>query len=343
LPSALFWYGAGGGTAHYRAFNPGRALSRLGWDVEFAGKGIYVSDSGRVKGDPDVLVCVRAMGENVPPMLRRIRDRGDTTIVYDVDDWFLGVPDYNPASKMPAADVASMHDAMRLAHLVTCSTPELAEGYASLNRTVVLANYLDPDLWDWDDNRKYVVDHDKVHVGWMGFFNWRAKDLELLKPWVQPFLADHPEVRFAAIGCPELLGYLGVGGVTTPSGNGLDPLNPHGRPYEHLPAMLGALDIGLVPLAYNRFNQSKSWCKGLEYNAMGIPVVASASREYRSFVRPGVNGLLVRHNNWTQQVSAVLDDLDNYRDGARKVAAEYMIDDHIHRWVEAYESCTRRS
>jgi glycosyltransferase involved in cell wall biosynthesis len=107
--------------------------------------------------------------------------------------------------------------------------------------------------------------------------------------------------------------------------------------------MLGALDIGLVPLAYNRFNQSKSWCKGLEYNAMGIPVVASASREYRSFVRPGVNGLLVRHNNWTQQVSAVLDDLDNYRDGARKVAAEYMIDDHVHRWVEAYESCTRRS
>lgn len=341
MPSVLFWYGVGGGTAHYRAFNPGKALARLGWDVEFAGRGIYVSDSGRVSGkvraDPDVLVCVRSMGENVPPMLQRIRDRGATTIVYDCDDWFLGVPGYNPASKVSQSDVDSMHDAMRLAHVVTCSTPELAEGYAGLNRTVVLPNYLDPDIWDWEDNQKYRRPREHVHVGWLGFFNWRAADLELLKPWVRPFLADHPEVKFAGIGCPELLEYLGVPGITLRRKEpGLDPLNQHGRPYEQLPAMVGLLDVGLVPLAFNRFNQSKSWCKGLEYNAMGVPVVASASREYRSFVRPGVNGELVRHNNWAQQVDKVLADLDNYRDGSRKVAAEHMIDDHIHKWTDAY-------
>lgn len=336
MPSVAFWFGQPGGTAEYRAFVPGRALERLGWDVAFL-EDLDVTPAGRVRGDPDILVIVRVMNADLPAVVRQIRRDGRTTVVYDADDWFLGVPDYNPASRLSPLAVGAMHDAMSLSHLVTCSTPELAEGYSRLNRTVVLPNYLDSEIWT--DNDHLWVDHDGIHVGWLGAFGWRAGDLDLLKPWLPRFLDDHPDVRFVAAGCGELLDYLGIDGLTTPKSDDVLPgFNSNLHPYAHLPAMLGGIDIGLVPLTYNRFNQAKSWCKGMEYNAMGIPAVASPSREYRRFVRPGVNGYLVRHNEWARTVERAIADLPALRAGALLTASRYFIDDHIAKWVAAYAS-----
>lgn len=339
MPSILYWVGEPGGTGEYRCGAPGRALARLGWDVAYEDDGIDMTVDGRVKGDPDVLVLCRVMGDYVPDAVRRIRARGRTLVAFDVDDWFAGIPGYNPASKVPAEIVLTMHQAMREADLITCSTPELAEGYSVLNRTVVLPNYLSPEIWQPFQDMARLRSH--IHVGWAGAFHWRAGDLELLKPWIYDFLDEHPEVRFAAIGCRELLEWLGIDGVTTPRlppGPKTTAHNLDLHPYEHLPAMLANLDVGLVPLIQSRFNQSKSWCKGLEYGAMSIPAVASPSREYRRFIEPGVNGLLVRTNNWRRQIEIVLADLDGYRARARQVAERYWIDDHVHKWIDAYDA-----
>jgi glycosyltransferase involved in cell wall biosynthesis len=338
VPSVLFWVGEPGGTGQYRCVGPGRALARAGWDVAFEEDGIDMTVDGRVRGDPDVIVLCRIMGDYVPDAVRRIRAKGRTKVVFDVDDWFAGIPTYNPASLIPGEIVNTMHQAMAEADLITCSTPELAEGYSVLNRTVVLPNYLDPDIWRPFQDMARVRSH--VHLGWAGAFHWRAGDLELLKPWLHDFLDRHSEVRFAAIGCRELLEWLSIDGLTTPQlpgGKNTSYRNAYLHPYVHLPAMLANLDIGLVPLVNSRFNNSKSWCKGMEYNAMSVPAVASPSREYRKYIRPGVNGLLVRRQNWARQLETILDDLDAYRDGARKVAEEYWIDDWVWKWAEAYE------
>lgn len=338
MPSVAFWPGQAGGTAQYRCHTPGEALRRLGWDVTYI-DALDVTPKGRVRDDPDVLVISRIMGADLPDALRRITRYGATFVVYDTDDWFGGIPDYNPAARLrddPVDNIDVMHRAMGEANLITCSTPELAEAYSHLGRTVILPNYLDPDIWS--DNDRYRTPHLGIHVGWLGAFHWRSGDLEQLRPWLPHFLEQHPEVRFVAAGCRELLEWLGIDGLTTPAMPGNTGMAQDLRPYEHLPAMLGAIDIGLIPLAQNRFNQAKSWCKGLEYNAMGIPAVASPSREYRSYIRPGVNGLFARRGHWSRQIETIMDDLDAYRDGARKIAAEYMIDDHAHNWVVAYLS-----
>lgn len=348
MPSIVFWVNVPGGTGEYRCYVPGRALARQGWDVAFAEDGIDMTVDGRVRGDPDVLVLCRVSGGYVPDAVRRIRARGRTTVVYDVDDWFAGIPGYNPASRIHADDLNEMHQAMREVDLITCSTPELAEGYGVLNRTIVLPNYLDPDIWKPYQDMARLRSH--IHVGWAGAFHWRGGDLELLKPWIHPFMDKHPEIRFAAIGCSELLPWLGVNPmdkrwITTPRPKPTaktNRLNADLHPYHHLPGMLANLDVGLVPLMQNRFNQAKSWCKGMEYGAMSIPAVTSPSREYLKFIRPGINGLLVRKNNWIAQLEAILDDLDGYRAGARKIADEHWIDDHIHLWVNAYAEAKGR-
>lgn len=338
MPSVLYWVGEPGGTGEYRCSTPGRALARAGWDVAFEEDGIDMTLDGRVRGDPDVVVLCRIMGDYIPDAVRRIKACGRTKVVFDVDDWFAGIPGYNPASRLPDEMIVNMHQAMREADLITCSTPELAEGYACLNRTVVLPNYLNPEIWQpWQDAPRT---RGHIHLGWAGAFHWRGPDLELLKPWIYEFLDKHREVRFCAIGCRELLEWLGIDGLTTPrlpANKKTSIRNRDLHPYVHLPAMLANLDIGLVPLIDNRFNRAKSHVKGLEYGAMSVPAVASPSREYLRYIRPGLNGLLVRRNNWAGQIEHIIDDLDNYQAGARKVAEEYWIDDWVHLWAEAYE------
>ena len=321
MPSIVFWEYVGGGTAHYRCRTPGGALVRLGWDVD------YVDGFDSVL-DADVVVFQRTIADWIPDTMRALKAaRPNTVIVYDIDDWFDDIPDYNPASKYvanPATSLAYCHEAMRIADLITVSTPGLADLYGRFGPTVVLPNLLDPYVWS--DNDRYVAPHDGIHIGWLAAYKWRGGDIEVLRPWLPRFLDEHPDVTFCALGCPELLDDLGIDGFSCDM-----------APYTHLPKMLGTLDVSLVPLAFNAFNwRGKSACKSMESNAMGVPTVASPSEANRAYVQPGVNGLLVRKNNWAQQIEKVIANLDAYRDGARQVAKGYMIDDHIWRWEAAY-------
>lgn len=324
MPSVVFWEYVGGGTAHYRCRTPGGALARLGWDVD------YVEDFESAI-DADVLVVQRVIADWVPDTLRALKSASPgTLIVYDIDDWFDAIPAYNPASAYvadPATSLDHCHEAMRVADLITVSTPGLADLYGRFGPVEVLPNYLDPAVWA-DVEPEH---HDILRIGWLAAYRWRGGDMEILRPWLGRFLQDHRGLQFGALGCPELLDDLEIGGFSLPM-----------APYRDIPTMLGSIDIGLVPLTYNAFNwRGKSWIKALEYGAMGIPAVCSPSEANSAYIRPGLNGLLVRKNNWAQQLEAVMADLDNYRLGARKVAEEFFIDDHIGGWVDAYGRARR--
>lgn len=326
MPSVTFIPGVAGGTEQYRCRTPGEALRRRGWDVA------YVKDMDEAF-DADVVVFQRTVGDDAAALIRTLQARG-AVVVFDIDDWFDGIPTYNPAHKIDTqadGNLSHLHDAMRVADVVTVSTPELAEGYGHLNRTVVLPNYLDPDIWT--GNEKYRVPHTKIHVGYMGAFKWHGGDIDLLAPWLPAWLDRHPNVEFVAIGCGELPDHLGIRALVSPK---LPNSNNWLRPYHHLPALLPWLDIGLVPLVFNRFNQAKSWIKGLEYNVCGAAAVASPTREYRTYINPGVNGLLAR--DWPSTLDRTLHQLPELQAGAKATAARYFIDDHIDRWVATYES-----
>lgn len=325
MPSVLFWPGVGGGTEHYRCRTPGAALARAGWEVR------YVEDDD-TDFAVDVVVLQRVNHPAVPDLIRGLQTHG-VKVVYDIDDWYDDVPDYNPFSRQAPSHLPTIHACLTLADLVTVSTDELADGYARFGPVDVLPNYLDPDLWP-NPPRRELRRH--VHVGWLGQHTWRAGDLDLLRPWLADFLHRHPEVRFAVAGSPpDIFDNLAVPGVICNPSDG-----HYTRRYEDLPRMLAGFDIGLVPLTFNRFNQAKSWCKGMEYGAAGVPVVASPSREYRKFVEPGVNGQLAR--DWPKAIDRILGDLPGYQQRARQIADAYVIDRHVDRWADAYLSLIRR-
>jgi glycosyltransferase involved in cell wall biosynthesis len=58
------------------------------------------------------------------------------------------------------------------------------------------------------------------------------------------------------------------------SSEGMKPILTYGE-------MFRKMDIGLVPLRHVEFNLAKSFIKGLEYSAAGIPFIAENIEEYK--------------------------------------------------------------
>ena len=70
-------------------------------------------------------------------------------------------------------------------------------------------------------------------------------------------------------------------------------------------------DIGLAPLPDNPFTRGKCGFKILQYQAAGLPVVASPVGVNAEYVRDGVTGCLVRnHREWVEAISGLIEDSD---------------------------------
>jgi predicted O-methyltransferase YrrM len=254
----------------------------------------------------------------------RLRVMG-ACVVADVDDAYVNLPEYNPAfygthpykrddgvivnraaRRNIRRKVGSMPDINKynwkhmLTHLsqtdlLTVSTPALAEMYAPYAPNIkVIRNYVDWDIWS-DITPQYEVERDRIRIGYLASFAYRRGDLQVLRNVLPRFLRDHPEVDFVTNNY-ETHVYLDVplkqritiGEYIFQSLEGDLPL---GR-------MTAVCDIGLVPLAMNEMNECKSHLKGMEYNAAGIPFIASPTESYKDYwCETGTNGFLAYNDD----------------------------------------------
>ena len=69
-------------------------------------------------------------------------------------------------------------------------------------------------------------------------------------------------------------------------------------------------DIGIIPLLDDRFNNSKSHLKFIEYSALRLATICSDVPSYRNVVRNGENGLLVDNTTdaWYMAIKKIVDD-----------------------------------
>jgi len=96
-------------------------------------------------------------------------------------------------------------------------------------------------------------------------------------------------------------------------------------------------DVGLLPLADNFFNRSKSPLKFIEYAMIGIPSVASDAQPYNGIITHEENGFLAKtKRDWRQGISKCLDNSKVRRDilsEARKTTqAHYDINNVASKW-----------
>ena len=79
------------------------------------------------------------------------------------------------------------------------------------------------------------------------------------------------------------------------------------------------MDIGIVPLSNIPFNHAKSFIKGLEYAAAGVPFISSYSPEYQYLADNGIGRIANTQDEWMRH----FDELKNLQVRRDEIAHNY--------------------
>lgn len=260
---------------------------------------------GNEHWDFDVLLFQRWMHSTIPERTRIAQSNGQI-IVNDIDDWYWGLSSDNRAfasshpKKNPDENVNHYKKSLARSNAVITSTPYLAERLSAFVKPDKL--YLQMNHIDIDRFQRYEhTESKKPVIGWVGSTGHRHGDLAVLKTVYRNLGAlDWGYHHSGHVGWyPHFYEEVGLGidDVTI-----LLPV-----PGPNL-AQLMRFDIGVVPLTMNPFNDSKSWIKGLEYAAAGIPFIASPSAAYKQLKEEyGVGLLAKRQMDWIKHLTVLRD------------------------------------
>lgn len=283
--------------------------------------------------EDDVIVFQRPAKARTRELIEGFQRQGKAVVV-DIDDDFSCLHPTHPAWRQfqPSSDSEvnwhNMQQAAKQADLVTVTTPALAERYGRHDRVAILPNCVPAALLQ-------MPSHSDGHtLGWAGAAVNHPGDLEASSGGVGEALKRAEDWHFHIVGVVEDVRrrlYL----AKEPSETGW--LTPEG--YQDA---LGQLDVGIVPLGETAFNRAKSYLKGLEYAARGVPFVASPLPEYRALAEEGV-GLLAkdRARNWCKALLDLMRD-ESLRSecaehGKAVVAERHTYETEGWRWLEAWQ------
>ena len=295
------------GCAYYRQVLPARLLARMGYEAlvgqpipaDAIGIGIAEGDGGLFGFDISVMKLM--MHATVPQLFHTMQAKGER-IVVDIDDFHFRMDPENIAYSATNPHLHPMNNRMwyemgiRQADHVTVSTAFLANFYGRRCRDVrLMRNAVETERFS------PVYQPDSPVYGWLGGTLWRSGDIELLASWLPGFVKDHGITVHHAGHIPGDPKHFGVrAGLKAVRTSGMRPIND-------VPEMLREFHVGLVPLARNPFNEAKSYLKGLEYVAAGIPFIATPTEEYRVLHAAGVGRLADTPDEWRDHATELLD------------------------------------
>lgn len=343
----IFAWEADPGTGYWRLRLPLGELAKAGHDVMVAPRMPPLVQHG----DADVLVASRTANRGASKLFRQLCDEARMLCVYEADDDFFSVTEDNTGAhrffvqqrvtgtvqvglnrhatvEMDADVQADIRANLAAAHLVTVSTPHLAERVAEHTSSpiVVLPNRV--PRWMTELTTPW---HASVVVAHTGGPSHRRDVGECAKP-LRAWLNRHGDVaEFAAYGLDW------TDRVASPRGR-----TRHVRWQGDVPTYLRSLagvDVGLAPLRDTVFARSKSPLKAMEFGAVGAPVIASDVGPYSGYVRHGETGFLCRtHRDWREALDALTDRDLRHRMGlaGQLQACEHLVEDHAHEWLDAY-------
>lgn len=316
----MFGFHDGHACGYYRIMLPFAELARHGHQVD-----THLGWTPACREYP-IVVGQRISKPEALSMWRRLAIPG-RRLVWETDDDLFHIDPSNSAAYLAyGAEVRdTVEFAARIADLVTVSTEPLAELMRQYNpNVVVLPNHVDEGILGIDRPKR-----ERVTVGWAGGDS-HLKDFASMATTLRRFLVNNPDVDFHNLGTSYLRPFKLPGRATGWSADIWDY-------YRKID-----FDIGIAPLADITFNVGKSGIRAIEYQALGIPVIASDCPAYRGVVLDGVTGYLVRaEHEWMRRLRELSrDEAMRTEMGAkaREHAAQWTIQRGWHHWADAYQS-----
>ena len=247
--------------------------------------------------------------------IRSARAAGQIVIA-DVDDDYWAIPKNNNAyDKWSNGRGQYYFDQLAACDAIVCSTEALCYRAASLGPSVYLIRNAVDTTW--------LRAHDPARkaVSWIGSVPWRSRgDLALLRAaGLSGWLDANSQVAYhgGALDPPELTDLqrsLGAHYERYPSFSdqtGVRPDQLTTRPnvmFSRYPSLWEPVGVSLVPMEDVAFNRAKSWLKGLESCAAGVPVIASSMPEYEALAADGAAIRFARRpKDWTRHLTELLD------------------------------------
>lgn len=330
-----------GGCGFYRMRAPAAEASRLGVDITVT-SGIDVNASQDSDGfvtvhelftDADLIISQRPLDNSMGAVLKQARRQGIATIV-EIDDDFSSVHRDNvahSAMNLKSSGNQFVEDACRDADHVTVSTPQLLK-YARHGRATVLRNNVPDSIFNVTDEKS---SNPYPRIGWTGSTQTHPNDLQETKGALSGVLKSSG-LPFNVVGDGKWVARnLSLDRSTEVYNTGWVDLKDY---YQHVKTFI---DIGIVPLEMSPFNQAKSALKGLEYAALGIPFVASQTREYERLEAYGIGKTAKTPGEWRKHLQRMIDRPaeterigKEYRD---RIEAEFTYRVNAPQWIEAWE------
>lgn len=254
-------------------------------------------------------------------------------IIYEIDDDLLDVEALRRRGY--TGDVEELSAKIdwlaRNADVLTTSTAPLAQKLEAFNANVhTVPNRLDRKLWRLDGSRDhasgaYARDERVIRIGYIGTPSHDA-DLDLVAEAMNRIEADFPgRVEI------EVIGGFQLREPTFGKRVGLPKKHDYPNFVDWLHKRVH-WDIGIIPLADDAFNRSKSYVKFLEYAALDMAIVCSDGPAYAPVARHEENALVVQNRTeaWYEAVGRLVTDAALRSKLARSarelVASEHTLD-----------------
>lgn len=298
------------GSVWYRCILPSKELAKYGWTCNVGwpaystrkGFGVFNLDSQKTFFDYDIIVFKGVMNKNIAHVLKKIKR--NQKIVVDIDDFYEGMP--KTLHAWPGIDpernekdnINYYIEIVDMADYVITSSSFLYDFYKNKKTTFLIRNAIDVERWGRNKGYKSY----RPCVGWVGFPPSRDNDLEQLLPFMGDFLLNN-NLSFQHSGSfrdktvKEILRLS----------NDVNFIHKEGTMIDKYPSLFSDIDIGLVPLSQSPFNNAKSFVKGLEYAASGVPFVSSSHPEYMILNQDGVGRIANNSKDWIKNLSELID------------------------------------
>jgi len=279
----------------------------------------------------DIIVIQRGFPRQETTNLLDMIFESGKPVIYDLDDLLTDLPATNPHREEYETYRPYIISCLERASAVTVSTITLATALKSYNDNIVIL----PNLMD-ENILKIPADKsaEPIVIGYVGTPTHTA-DLDMITGALEKISQKYgSRVAFRFMGCAteRIAALPGFSFIQFDAG------------YESYLKVLQEekIDIGLVPLADNRFNRCKSNIKWLEYSACGIAGAYADLSPYNTCVRHGETGLLVEgsQNSWFTAIEELINDpIKRCKIAAQarsEVLASYTLSNFARLFLETY-------
>jgi glycosyltransferase involved in cell wall biosynthesis len=327
------------GCGYYRLIWATQVLKHRGLGVKLIQPGkhrLFLTEDNKVVVPPDTeLVVMQRPASVFHVLLTDALRKAGIAVVIDMDDDITAIDPKNFAytyyrhSKSKHYSWRYTVEACQQATFVTTSTPGLLDVYGVRDRGVVLPNCVPAAYLT-------MAPSEMISFGWSGNTLSHYNDLTVMNPAPQRLIDEgyvfnvvggdeHIATALRLREAPPMTGDIGI--------------------FEWASTIRDYIGVGIVPLANTKFNRGKSWLKGIEYMAMGIPWIASPREEYRRLrAKSGCGTMAETPKQWYEAVKKLLDD-KAFRQAEVEAGRAFMqgltYEAQAWRWAEAWDTAIK--